>query len=750
MKRFQTILLFVFVAAAVFIFCIIFQTAHAATVYVGVGETYSTIQSAINAAKAGDTIVVRDGTYDGGGSVNKKLYIKSENGYESTTVIGRFYINANFVTLDGFTIYYATSEMHGNQPGIKLSSASNCVIVNNRCGFSPSAFNYSGINVDWTCNDNVISGNICNYNWDRGIFIGGSNNQCFNNICKYNTFGITVEVGTNITVTGNTCSNNEYWGIYLRESNGVIVFDNTCSNNQNGIYIISSNNNVFYLNKLSNNTISNVFSPNSLNFWHSLVPIYYKNNGAFYRGYMGNYFSDHSLYDSNGDGIGNNNYDLPGTEPDAQYTLATVSDNFDLHAWWLENDNKLYQFAGNQGVGKKTLAGSSSHIWISDEPAKTALTISGSNPWTGQLAFNSAPASSGIMIEIGYSTNGNDFSTGGPEKLMGDGANNILPYTTNSSSFTVPAGKYLAVRVTNYTGISHDLLLGFGVSFASPPGISCTETNFYLDADIDGYGDSGDSAQACTHPDGYVSNSNDCDDNDELEHPGQTWYKDSDGDEYSDGTTNTASCTRPAGYYASSEIISTTDDCDDGNNSINPEASEVCNGSDDNCNDQIDEGVTITYYADTDGDGYGNLGNSTQACTSPSGYVSNSNDCDDSDTLEHPGQTWYSDLDDDGYSDGGTNSSSCTRPANYKITSELIALSGDCDDGDSDEFPNQIWYQDFDGDGYGNTHIPAQSCTKPDGYVTDKTDCDDSDGEIYPGNGCEKSMPWIPLLLLED
>jgi hypothetical protein len=221
----------------------------------------------------------------------------------------------------------------------------------------------------------------------------------------------------------------------------------------------------------------------------------------------------------------------------------------------------------------------------------------------------------------------------------------------------------------------------------------------YMDSDGDGYGDQTQSISVCKQLDGYVSNSTDCDDNDALEHPGQTWYKDADGDEYSDGTRNTASCTRPAGYYASSEINSTSGDCDDDDPAINPGASEVCNGSDDNCNDQIDEGVKNTYYADTDGDGFGDSGNSVEACSQPDDYVSNSTDCDDGDAFEHPGQTWYSDLDDDSYSDGGTNATSCTRPAGYKVTSELAAISGDCDDGDSDEFPDQIWYQDIDGTG---------------------------------------------------
>jgi hypothetical protein len=130
--------------------------------------------------------------------------------------------------------------------------------------------------------------------------------------------------------------------------------------------------------------------------------------------------------------------------------------------------------------------------------------------------------------------------------------------------------------------------------------------------------------------------------------------------------------------------------------------------------------------------------------------ISISGDCNDGDALEHVNQVWYKDLDGDGYSDNTTNTISCTRPVGYKAIVELIATSGDCDDNDTDEFPNQIWYQDYDNDGYGNFEISVQSCFQPDGYVTDKNDCDDNDGQRYPKNGCGIAMPWIPLLLFDE
>ncbi len=80
-------------------------------------------------------------------------------------------------------------------------------------------------------------------------------------------------------------------------------------------------------------------------------------------------------------------------------------------------------------------------------------------------------------------------------------------------------------------------------------------------------------------------------------------------------------------------------DCDDNNSSINPAAREICDGVDNNCDGQIDEGLKTTFYEDTDGDGCGNPHVAIEACSQPLGYVANNTDCDDTNATVNPGAT---------------------------------------------------------------------------------------------------------------
>ncbi|MFM9947177.1 MAG: DUF2341 domain-containing protein [Saprospiraceae bacterium] len=111
---------------------------------------------------------------------------------------------------------------------------------------------------------------------------------------------------------------------------------------------------------------------------------------------------------------------------------------------------------------------------------------------------------------------------------------------------------------------------------------------------------------------------------------------------------------------------------------------EICNGIDDNCDGNVDEGVQTIYYRDFDTDGFGNPSSVISACSQPSGYVTNDMDCNDLNPVEKPGQSWYKDTDGDGYAQtGAATITQCTRPVGYKAASELTSTTGDCNDNNA-------------------------------------------------------------------
>ncbi len=150
--------------------------------------------------------------------------------------------------------------------------------------------------------------------------------------------------------------------------------------------------------------------------------------------------------------------------------------------------------------------------------------------------------------------------------------------------------------------------------------------------------------------------------------------------------------------------VSNDSDCDDGDPAVHPGASEECNGYDDDCDEQIDEGsIGQAWYPDLDGDGYGISVVSTTSCDQPSGTAAVDGDCNDDDAAVNPGATeWCNTIDDD--------------------------CDGEIDEGVGPD----TWYRDADGDGFG-TSVSSVSCGQPSGFAASSGDCDDDNPAINPG-----------------
>ncbi|MFT5680627.1 MAG: hypothetical protein ACI8RZ_001533 [Myxococcota bacterium] len=192
-----------------------------------------------------------------------------------------------------------------------------------------------------------------------------------------------------------------------------------------------------------------------------------------------------------------------------------------------------------------------------------------------------------------------------------------------------------------------------------------------------------------------------------------------------------------------------TVDCDDSDAAVYPGADELCDGIDNNCNETIDEDATdgALYYADNDGDNYGS-GAGSVLCDG-TGFVTNSEDCNDSAADAYPGgaelcdgldndcngtiddgsdvSMFYADADGDGFGASKDGIEACVAPVGY------IDNSDDCNDYNDELNPDTRWYPDGDGDGFGSQYDFVTGCEQPSNYLDNNADCDDNSAETYPG-----------------
>ncbi len=133
----------------------------------------------------------------------------------------------------------------------------------------------------------------------------------------------------------------------------------------------------------------------------------------------------------------------------------------------------------------------------------------------------------------------------------------------------------------------------------------------------------------------------DCQDTSALYHPGAEEADCADPNDYN--------CDGSVGFEdADSDGFAACQECDDADPDVNPDAAEVCDGIDDDCDGTIDQDAVDaeTWYADFDGDGYSDLESAVADCEPPAGFQeATDDDCDDGDIAVHPGAD---DIPDDG------------------------------------------------------------------------------------------------------
>ncbi|HDN65827.1 MAG TPA: hypothetical protein ENF23_06005, partial [Methanosarcinales archaeon] len=191
-------------------------------------------------------------------------------------------------TVDGKPVYYWVGRQNAQIPGdagfVGVVNSTNItvrdmVLVNNMQGV---LFAYA---------ENSMIENVSTSENEYGIYLSSSsNNTLANNIAESNgVCGVCLNSSNYNTLANNAANLNGDRGIYLWYSSNNMISSNIADSNRCGILLWYSNNNTIYHNNLFDNNHNNAYDGGGANQW---------DNGA-----EGNYYSDYTGTDSDGDGI---------------------------------------------------------------------------------------------------------------------------------------------------------------------------------------------------------------------------------------------------------------------------------------------------------------------------------------------------------------------------------------------------------------------------------------------------------------